>query len=218
MADYLTSTLTSALPSVLNSLKLPAHISAGLFLCSLLLLVFDYFSLINLTEIHPLARPGTIIAATVFGCLYLAAIGQVVYNDWKQRHKITQLARRRELHRAEAKRDLAELQAQILKRLDYLSKEEVRIVADCLRKNQQSFLASGFSGHVRNLQAKGFVGSPGGTYHRDRVPYYFGDFVWEALLLRKEEFIAKDDAHKQQEEAEKYENYRRRREEMRQGR
>ena len=52
-------------------------------------------------------------------------------------------------------------------------------------------------------------------YH---VPYYFSDFVWEALLLRKEEFIAKDDAHKQQEEAEKYENYRRRREEMRQGR
>jgi hypothetical protein len=77
---------------------------------------------------------------------------------------------------------------------------------------------SGFSGHVRNLQAKGFVGSPGGTYHRDHVPYYFGDFVWEALLLRKEEFIAKDDGHKQQEEAEKYENYRRRREEMRQGR
>src|SRR5262249_3696390 len=81
MADYLTSTLTSALTSVLNSLKLPAHISAGLFLCSLLLLVFDYFSLINLTEIHPLARPGAIITATVFGCLYLAAIGQVGYND-----------------------------------------------------------------------------------------------------------------------------------------
>jgi len=128
------------------------------------------------------------------------------------------LARRRELHRAEAKRDLDELQAQVLKRLDYLSKEEVRLVADCLRKNQQSFLAPGFSGHVNNLQAKGFVGSPGGTYHRDHVPYYFGDFVWEALVRRKEEFIAKDDAHKQQEEAEKYENYRRRREEMRQGR
>jgi len=32
--------------------------------------------------------------------------------------------------------------------------------------------------------------------------------VWEALLLRKEEFIAKDGANKRQEEAEKYEAYR----------
>jgi hypothetical protein len=210
MADYLTSAL--------NALKLPTYIIAGLFLGALLLLVFDYFALINLIEIHPRARSGVIIAAIVFGSLSFAAFVGAVYDSWKQRHKITLLARRRELHRAEAKRHLAELQAQVLKRLDYLSKEEVRHVADCLRKNQQSFLASGFSGHVRNLQAKELIGCPGGTYHKDHVPYYFGDFVWEALLLRKEEFIAKDDAHKQQEEAEKYENYRRRREEMRQGR
>jgi hypothetical protein len=209
MADYLTSAL--------NALKLPTYIIAGLFLAALLLLVFDYFALVNLMEIHPLARPGVIIATIVFGSLSFAAFVGAVYDSWKRRHKITLLARRRELHRAEAKRDLAELQAQVLKRLDYLSKEEVRHVADCLRKNQQSFLASGFSGHVHNLQAKGFVDSPGGTYHRDRVPYSFGDFVWEALLLRKEEFIAKDDAHKQQEEAERMEESRQRRE-MRQGR
>jgi len=157
-------------------------------------------------EIHPRARSGVIIAAIVFGSLSFAAFVGAVYDSWKQRHKITLLARRRELHRAEAKRDLAELQAQVLKRLDYLSKEELRHVADCLRKNQQSFLAPGFSGHVRNLQAKELVGSPGGTYHRDHVPYYFGDFVWEALLLRKEEFIAKDDAHKRQESARNCDN------------
>jgi hypothetical protein len=204
MHDYLTWAL--------NALKPPARIIAGLFLCSLLLLVSDYFALIDLKGIHPLARPGVIIAAIVFGSLSFAALGGVVYDDLKQRRKTTLLARRRELHRAEAKRDLAEYQAQVLKRLDYLSKEEIECVANCLRKNQQSFLAHLNSGDLSNLQAKGLVDSPGGIHHRAYYPFYIVDFVWEALLQRKQEFIAKDDAHKRQAEEEKYEAYRRRRE------
>jgi hypothetical protein len=195
MADYLTAAL--------NALKLPTHVIAGLFLCSLLLLAFDYFSIIDLTEIYSLARPLVIIAAILCGCLTLAVFVGAVYDHWKQRHKKTLLARRREIRHAEEKRNLAEYQTEVLKRLDYLSKEEVRYVANCLRKNEQSFLAYVYSGPLSNMHAKRLVGSPGGAHHQDYYPYYFHDFVWEALLLRKDEFIAKDEANKQQEEAEK---------------
>ena len=90
-----------------------------------------------------------------------------------------------------------------MKRLDYLSVREIAYVADCLRKNEQSFLAYANSGAVSNMMAKGLVGSPGGTHHQDYYPYYFGDFVWEALLARKDEFIEKDNKNKQREAAEK---------------
>lgn len=202
----------------LNALKLPAYIIAGLCLGSLLLLVSDYVALIDLKELHPLARPGVIIAAIVFGSLSFATVCGMIYADWKQRHKATLLARRRELRRREAKQDLAEYQAQVLKRLDYLSKEEIAYLADCLRKNQQSFLAHLNGGHVSNLQAKGLVDSPGGIHHRAYYPFYIVDFVWEALLQRRQEFTAKDDAYKRQAEEEKYEAYQRRREELREGR
>jgi hypothetical protein len=50
---------------------------------------------------------------------------------------------------------------------------------------------------------KGLVWTPGGQHHQDHYPFSFYDFVWEKLLERKEEFIAKDEAYKRAEEAEK---------------
>jgi hypothetical protein len=195
MADYLTWAL--------NALKLPAKIIAGLFLFSLLVLVFDYFALVNLSELHPLARPIVIIGALAFGSLSFAAVCGVVYDNLMQRRKTTLLSHRRELRRAEAKQDQAEYQAQVLKRLDYLSKDEIRYVANCLHRNEQSFLTYAHSGAVSNLIARGLVGSPGGSHHQDYYPYYFADFVWQALLARKDEFIGKDNEHKRREAEEK---------------
>ena len=110
----------------------------------------------------------------------------IVNDAYAQRHKATLLSRRRDIRREEAKRDRAEYEAQILKRLAYLSEEELAFAANCLRKNEQSFLAYVFSPPVSNLKAKGLVGSPGGTHHQDYYPFYFFDFAWEALLERKE--------------------------------
>jgi len=190
MADYLTSAL--------NALKLPMSIIAGLFIGSSLLLVLQYFAFINLMEIHPLAWLAVIIAAVVSGSLSFVAVCGVIYDNWKQRHKITLLARRRELRRAEEKQERSEYEAQVLKRLDYLTKEELGYVANCLRKNEQSFSAYVYSGPVANLIMKGLVSSPGTTHHQDHYPFCFTDFVWAALLSRKGEFIAKDDANKTQ--------------------
>jgi hypothetical protein len=47
------------------------------------------------------------------------------------------------------------------------------------------------------------VGSPGGTANQDHYPYYVVDFVWDALLERRDEFLAKDEENKRREEEEK---------------
>jgi hypothetical protein len=111
---------------------------------------------------------------------------------------------RREVRRGEEQRARLEREAAVLKRLDYLSAEEIDYLADCLRKNEQSFLAYAHSPTVANLMAKGLVATPGGKYHMDHYPYLILDFAWEALLARKDEFITKDDEHKRKKaEAEK---------------
>jgi hypothetical protein len=183
----------------LKALQLPGKIFAGLFLFSALVLIFDYLAIINLSDIGVLPRPLVIIAALLFGSLSVAALGGAIYDAVMQHRKVTLLSARREIRRAEADRDRAEYEARVLKRLDYLSKDEIRYVADCLRKNEQSFLTYAHSPPVANLAAKEFVQTIGGSYHREHYPFYFVDFVWAALLERKDEFLAKDDEHKRQE-------------------
>jgi hypothetical protein len=112
-------------PRWLDALKLPAKIIAGLFLFSVLVLLFDYFGFVSLAEINVLARAVVIIAALLFGSLSVAAVGGVVYDAFEQRRKTTLLFSRREIRREEAKRNRAEYEAATLKRLDYLSKKEL---------------------------------------------------------------------------------------------
>jgi hypothetical protein len=186
----------------LNALKLPGRMIAGLFLACMLALLFDYLELLRLADLGVVARPVIIIATLLFGSLSIATIGGIIYDAYMRGRRTTVLSARRDTRRAEKERDRADFQARVLKRADYLSRKELRIVADCLRKNQQSFKAWVHDPDVSNLMAKQFVGSPGGTHHQDHYPFYFADFVWDGLLARKDELIAKDDDNNRTEAAE----------------
>jgi hypothetical protein len=189
-------------PRWLDALKLPDKVIAGLFLFTLLVLGFDYFALVNLADLTALARPIVIIAAALFGCLSFAALGALVYGVVMQRRKRTLLSQRRHMRQQEAEAAQEKYEAQVLARLDFLASEELRYVANALRKNEQSFTAWVHSPHVSNLVAKGMVSSPGGPHHQDHYPFYFVDFVWNHLVRHREQFIAKDDEHKRRKEAE----------------
>jgi hypothetical protein len=189
-------------PRWLDALKLPDKVVAGLFLAALLVLGLDYFALVNLADFAALARPIVIIAAVLFGSLSVAALVALVYGAVMQRRKTTLLSQRRQIRLKEAETARAKYEAQVLARLDFLSREEVRYVANALRKNEQSFTAYVNSPHVSNLGAKELVSSPGGPHHQDHYPFYFVDFVWAHLVQHRDQFIAKDDEHKRREEAE----------------
>jgi hypothetical protein len=183
-------------PRWFEALKLPARVIAGLFLAATVVLLLDWFAVFKLAEIHALAWPLAMISAVVFGCLSLCALGGVIYDGIQQRHKMTLLAKRREMRRDEMEQRRAEYQKRALKRLDYLSAKEISCVADCLRKNVQSFTSWVDDPDVSNLMAARLVATPGGTHHQNYYPFYFIDFAWEALLKRKDEFVGKDDENK----------------------
>ncbi|HEY9163792.1 MAG TPA: super-infection exclusion protein B [Magnetovibrio sp.] len=169
-------------------------------MASLTILVFDYYELIVLLEFHKLAKSAVIVGAVIFGCLSLASFAALVYEDIIARHKVGLMSRRRKIRRGEAKEYREQYETEALERLDWLSREEISYVADCLRKNEQSFLAYYHSGPIANLIAKGLVDTPGGQYNRDYYPYTICDFAWKALLERKDEFIEKDDEFRRQDE------------------
>lgn len=194
----------------LSALKLPGRIVAGVFLFFALVLALDYFGVTSLVALHPLALVVAILGLVLFGSLSVAALLGVVYDAIMQGRGRKLLTARRDLRREEAKQDRAEHEAHALKRLDYLSKDEIDVVADCLRKNEQSFLAYSNSPPISNLMAAGLVSSPGGEHHMDYYPFYFRTFAWEALLARKDEFIAKDDEHKRREAEEERKKLQRR--------
>jgi hypothetical protein len=176
-----------------DMLRLPARIFAGLFLFFATVLVLDHFALFPPAALHPLAWALVVLGALLFGFLCFALFIGIIVDALARRHKRTLMSERHNLRRADRERETAEYQAAVLKRLDYLSTEELSIIAGCLRKNERTFLTYAHSPPVANMMASGFVGTMGGAYHRDHYPYYFGDFVWEELLRRRDEFIAKDD-------------------------
>jgi hypothetical protein len=116
---------------------------------------------------------------------------------------------RREIRRLEAERERAQHESLVLRRLEYLSREEIRCIADALRKKEQSFFASGRSPLASNLMAKGLVWTSGDAHNQDLCPFLFVDFVWDALLARRVEFIGKDIEHKGREQAERERRLRR---------
>jgi hypothetical protein len=166
------------------------------------LLALSHFGAVPL-DLLPYGWTIVLVAALLFLCLSVTAAGGEAYGAWK-RHRADKKARARQ----QAKRDERQLAREkykeaVLKRLDCLSQKEHRVLADQLRKNERSFEGWAYSSTASNLMAAGLVGSPGGTAHQDYYPYFVVDFVWDALLARRNEFLAKDDENLRREEEEK---------------
>lgn len=113
------------------------------------------------------------------------------------------LATRRAVRRQEENEQRETQRAQVIARLDHLSREEIRVVADSLRNDSPTFYTHMHSPPVAMLVGKGVVWTTGTTHHREHYPFSFYDFVWEKLVERKDEFLAKDDEHTRAEAAER---------------
>ena len=204
--------LTVMLPDAkwLEALKLPLRAMLGIALSSGALLLLDYTGVLDLDVFGPIVRPIVIAVCIVFSVLSLVRIVDLLLVPVRERQRQSRLSTRRAVRRKEEEERRAEAEAQHLARLDHLSKEEIRYVADCLRKGTPSFYTYVHSPPVSMLQGKGLVWTPGGTHHHDHYPFSFHDFVWKALLARKDEFIAMDEEYNRAEEAAKQAERRRR--------
>jgi hypothetical protein len=194
---------TDTVTSWLAALKLPGKVVFGMFLFCAALLLLNFFGVVPLSALGPFGWTLVLVALLLFGCLSIGAASSEGYEVWKRHRAEKKVRARQQAKREEHEEARDKCRAEVLKRLDYLSRKEHRVLADQLRKNERSFEGWAYSSAVSNLMAAGLVGSPGGRAHQDYYPYYVVDFVWDALLERREQFLAKDDDNRRREADEK---------------
>ena len=173
----------------LQALTLPTKVSAALFLSFAILLLFDDCQILLINKLPYITREICLLGMILFGCLSSTSLVAVFLESIIQRRKVNLLAERRRIRREEQDQVRAEQEAATISRLEYLSKEELHYVVDCLQKNEQSFLGYVYSGPISNLVAKGLVSTPAGTHDLDMYPFFFLDFAWQAMLKRKDKLI-----------------------------
>ena len=177
----------------------PTKVMGGLFAFFACSLVLDWLTLVELSAFGSLARPIFILGGLLTGFLFLASVIAFAIERVRAYLKRKDVNQRRQTKEFEQRAKKSEAEAKVLARLDHLSKEEIQVVADALKAGSQSFYTYAHHPPVGAMAAKMMLTTPGGAYNQDHYPFHFYDFVWKALLDRREEFLAK---HEQNEQAE----------------
>lgn len=197
-------------PKWIDALKLPLPVFFALALATSMLLGLNLTGFLDIGPVKDYVRPLLIIVTVGLWSLVIVLTGNELLKPIFEKRKISALETRRAVRRKEEEAEAAEERARVLERLDHLSMEETTYVADCLRKGTPSFFTYVHHGPVTLLCGKKLAWTPGGEHHQDHYPFMFRDFVWKAMLSRKDEFVAKDDEFKRQAAAEKAAQARRR--------
>lgn len=186
----------------INALKLPTQVMIGLCIASVVILGLDWAGILALADFGQLTKPVVIVLAVLSGSLSITGIGAFIKDQVMGHRKLSLLTARRELTLQEAKTNREKAESASLERIDHLSSQEIRHLADCLRKGSQSFYTHVHTPSVTTLMGKGLVHTPGGTHNQAYYPFTISDFAWKALLARKDEIIEKDNENRKREEAE----------------
>jgi hypothetical protein len=184
----------------LEAFKLPLRVMIGLALACYALLWLDSAKHFDLSIFGDLTKPSVVVLMVVTSALAVSGICAVAYEIFIAKRKRGALAERKRARKKEAEELSIAKKAAALDRLNYLSPEELRYLADCLRKENQSFTTWVHSSYASTLAAKGLIYTPGGTHHQDHYPFTITDFAWSELLRRKDEFIAQDDENKKKQD------------------
>lgn len=183
----------------LDALKLPIKAKIAIALaCGALFYLFKVKALI-LGPLDGYITPGLPIALVLFAVLVAVDGFEWLAKPLAQRRRTSLMAARRAVRAKEREDEQDAARLMILQRLNHLSREEIRYVTDSLEKNTPTFYTYVYAGPVGVLQAKGLIWSTGGTHNQDHYPFSFHDFVWQELLGRRDEFIAKESVFKEAE-------------------
>lgn len=187
----------------ISVLKLPTQVMIGLCMASVVLLGLDWTGILALADFGQLTRPLVIVLAVGSGSISITSIGSFIKDQLMGHRKQSLFTARRELKLQEDKIKIEKAQNAALERIDHLSMQELRYLADCLKEGTQSFYTYAHSPYAKTLIAKELVYTPGGTHNQDYYPFTIFDFVWKALLARKDEILARDTENREKEEEKK---------------
>lgn len=198
-------------PKWLDALKLPPKVTIAVALAASVLFGLDWAGALELGSLSTFTRPILLIIAVVFWILTIVGLIDYLLAPFREKRRQHTLSTRRAVRRKEQEEQRDAQRAVVLAHLDHLSPEEMRYIADSLRKGSPTFYTDVHSSPVAMLCGKGLVWTSGGTHHRGYYPFSFHDFVWAVLLDRKDEFLAKEEEHKRTKAAEEEAKRRQRR-------
>lgn len=191
-------------PSLEELDRLPLKIAIAIALGAYISAGFHWLGWINVSAIHP-GAPAVLAIVVVFASVFLAiAAFENAFVAWKQKN-VDELSEVKEaiqgrstneplgLFPEESERRRAYEYPRAVIALGSLSEEENHIVAECLRRNTNSFRARASNSEVSMLMSKGLVGTPGGSHDRNSYPFFFHAFVWDNLMQRKDEILRRDE-------------------------
>jgi hypothetical protein len=190
-------------PKWLELFKLPLKTTIAVAIASGALLALVFTHILDLGPIGLFALPLLIIVAVASTSIAVVGGADALLAPSRARRKQSIIELRRAVRRKEEDERRNQAQKAALNQLNHLSKEEIAVVAKALRDGSPSFYTYVFSPPVSMLQGKRLVWSPGGPHHQDHYPFSFHDFVWQVLLERRDEFVAKDAEHKRAEDEHK---------------
>ena len=176
-----------------SALKLPLQVMIGLTIAFGVLLVLDQYQILELKQFGAYTKPLVVICLVMAGCLSLSGVMIALVQRIDVGKKHTILTKRRKVRAKEQAEEEKKYHSTVLKNLDYLSPQELRLLAQCIRNNTNAFNTYVHSPFASTMVSKGLIYTPGGTHHQDHYPFIVVDFVWEAILERKAELFEKDD-------------------------
>jgi hypothetical protein len=144
----------------LEAFKLPLRVMIGLALACYALLWIDSAKHIDLSIFGVLTKSFVVVLMVVASSLAVSSICAVAYDIIISKRKRGALVERRKARKKEAEELSIATKAAALDRLNYLSSEELRFLADCLRKETQSFTTWVHSSYASTLAAKGLIYTP----------------------------------------------------------
>ena len=115
----------------LRALKLLSQVVFGLFLASATLLTIDYYEILQLDQIHALATTILIQILVIFGLFSIAFTASFFTQGHLRREKRSTLEQRREKCVDAVKKHKRAPEDVPLRRLDYLSRDEIHYISDC---------------------------------------------------------------------------------------
>ena len=139
----------------------------------------------------------------VFGFLTLArflqwAAATVRSALQRQRERVEEEERQRQAHKREEaevareKEERTQYESRVLAHLDTLSNEERDALKYLVEHNQRTAVGVLHFGALHTLHTKGLLEVPAGILTPMEAPHTVPDFVWNALLVRRDELFGAD--------------------------
>lgn len=176
---------------LLKALELPAKVSLGIFISSLVLIFSDSYKLLPLAPLWVHSVAVLKITAVVSGCLLLASGIAFLAEDKLNSRKASILSRRRALLEKEKIAALELKKSENLLYLDSLSYEEKVVIAAALRANSMSVVVPFDSIGANLLRSKGLGVFAGGLVDMEGAAFTIAPYAWRALQARKEDILSK---------------------------